>query len=294
MHGSKLKSAYQVNLALRYWLEFYPEDTVHEAGDQTRQAEFRQWLQDEKKQSLSSVRNILTIGKSALNWAWRKNEIKEVPYFELVKVPKPDPKGRPLSIEEVAKLLEAAQEPHVKVLIVFLLGTAARTGAILDLRLSQIDLDNRIIDLNPPARSQTLKYRPTVKLPGQLLTYVETRKRHAEKTTVVQYKGQPVKSIKKAWRTLRTRSEIEGNVVTYSMRHTMARWMRQQSVPAWEVAAQLGHKAPGFTTTEIYAPHDPAYLDKAVAAIDAFLGQVACRLRVDDISQYLLNSEKTQ
>ncbi|MEE4378229.1 MAG: hypothetical protein V2J55_12075 [Candidatus Competibacteraceae bacterium] len=56
----------------------------------------------------------------------------------------------------------------------------------------------------------------------------------------------------------------------YSLRHTLTRWLRSQSVPAWEVAAQLGHRAPGTSTTEIYAPFDPAYLTQAVRAIDAY------------------------
>ena len=54
----------------------------------------------------------------------------------------------------------------------------------------------------------------------------------------------------------------------------MARWLRKQSVPAWEVAAQLGHRRPGMTITEIYAPYDPAYLSASTKAIDAFFGEL--------------------
>ena len=47
-----------------------------------------------------------------------------------------------------------------------------------------------------------------------------------------------------------------------------------RSVPAWEVAAQLGHQMPGLSTTEIYAPYDPAYLANTVATIDEFYLEV--------------------
>ena len=57
-------------------------------------------------------------------------------------------------------------------------------------------------------------------------------------------------------------------VTAYSFRHTMARWLRAEGVPAWEVAAQLGHKQKSVSTTEIYAPFDPAYLKSACGAID--------------------------
>ena len=68
----------------------------------------------------------------------------------------------------------------------------------------------------------------------------------------------------------------------------MARWLRKSSVPAWEVAAQLGHKSPNVSTTEIYAPFDPSYLFKSTAAIDAFLTEVALHLRYSSISELML------
>jgi len=54
----------------------------------------------------------------------------------------------------------------------------------------------------------------------------------------------------------------------------MTGWFRSQSVPAWEVAAQLGHKQKEMSTTEIYAPFDPVYLSKSVEAIDCLLEQL--------------------
>lgn len=67
---------------------------------------------------------------------------------------------------------------------------------------------------------------------------------------------------------------LDDNVNPYSLRHTIGRYLRMKSVPPWEVAAQLGHKRADVATTEIYAPFDPAYLDKAVAAIDELLKEI--------------------
>lgn len=63
------------------------------------------------------------------------------------------------------------------------------------------------------------------------------------KEVLVTYHGQPVKKINKAWRALREAAELDRSVNPYSIRHTVARWMRQHGVGAWEVAAQLGHKS---------------------------------------------------
>ena len=83
-----------------------------------------------------------------------------------------------------------------------------------------------------------------------------------------------IKSIRSAWRTARTRADLDNRVNPYSLRHTIARWLRKESVPAWEVSAQLGHKQQGLSITEVYAPHAPSYLDNALRAIDSFFAEL--------------------
>ena len=85
---------------------------------------------------------------------------------------------------------------------------------------------------------------------------------------LVTFHAYPVKKINKAWRGMRQAAELDAEVNPYSIRHTVARWVRQNGVPAWEVAAQLGHKSRDYRTTELYAAFDPAYLQNAVRAID--------------------------
>ena len=289
-HGQTLVSARDVKRNLKYWLDFHQDATVEQASDQEQQTKFRDWLHNTRGMSLASVRTCLLIGKSALNWAWKRGEIAQVPYIPLVKPPKPQPKGRPLEIDEVAKLFALAKQPHIRTLMAFMLGTAARTGAILDMNVYQIDIERHLVHLNPPGRQQNNKYRPTVKLPAQLRDYAIARSENASGSMLISFNGKPVSSVKTSWRKLVADCKFEGNVQTYSFRHTIARWLRMQSVPAWEVSAQLGHKTPDFTTTEIYAPFDPAHLSKASAAIDDFLGLVACELRVSSMSEHLLKS----
>ena len=290
-YGSKLRSHDNVQRYLRYWLDFHKTATVKEACALHRQEAFRNYLENDLGLGKNSIRQILTIGKAALNWAWKRGEISSVPYIELVKVPTPPPKGRPLEVEEVATLIDSA-DYHLKAFILMMLSATARNRAILDLTFDQIDFRNDLIDLNPRGREQTLKFRPKVKIPETLKPWLTLQKDISQTGHVIEFKGAPVKSIRTAWRTLRQATNMDDAVQPYGLRHTMARWLRKSSVPAWEVAAQLGHKSPDVSTTEIYAPFDPSYLFKSTAAIDAFLTEVALHLRYTSISGLMIEDVK--
>lgn len=282
-YGSTLKSYDSVKRNLRHWLEFHGEATLAEVADLHQQEEFRNWLQTKKKLSLSSVRKVLVIGKAAFNWAYKRGEIDQVPYFEMVKVPKPEPMGRHLEVSEIADLFRATTGHHQKMFLLMLLGTAARPQAVLDLRYDQIDFERDIIDLNPIGREQTSKTRPTVKLPQSLKPLLLAEQSKGISPYIVQYQGEAIKSTKTSWQTLRERAKLDNKVLPYSMRRTMARWLRLQGVPAWEVAEQLGHSATGYRITELYTSHSPDYLEKSVAAIDLFFGELTCELRVTEL-----------
>ena len=171
----------------------------------------------------------------------------------------------------------------MKLFILMLIGTAARPKAVLDLHYKQIDFARDIIDLNPIGRSQTTKNRPVVKLPNTLKSLLKKEQKLHSNPYVIHFNDQPIKSTKSAWTSLRKASGLEGKVTPYSIRRSMARFMRTQGVPAWDVAEQLGHKSTGYRITKLYTSHNPDYLEKAVEAIDVFFGQLACELRVNDL-----------
>ena len=82
------------------------------------------------------------------------------------------------------------------------------------------------------------------------------------------------RDVKYAWRKVRNDLALDDEVVPYSLRHTVARHLRASGVDAWQVAAQLGHKQLGHSTTEIYAPFDPTYLADSVAVLDKYLKDI--------------------
>lgn len=292
LHAINLRTATDAMRAIGDWLDFLEKHFDHDASisealEATMQQRFHDYLVG-RGLSLASVRRILAVGKAALNFSYKRGEIEAPPYVQLVKPPQAQPKGRPLELEEVVELFAACHEPHVRLAMALMLGTASRPGAILDMTYAQIDIRHRLIDLNPADRLRTKKHRPIVKLPDQLFDFLAAGKNKTPAGPVIAYDGEPVKSIKTSWNKVRTRSGLPGKVTNYSFRHTIARWLRSQSVPMAEVASQLGHKSKGYETTEIYAPFDPAHLEQACSAIDLFLCQVAHQLHIKTMSDYLL------
>lgn len=276
-HGKVLASAERTRISLRYWLDFFGDIAVADLGDMARQEAFHDWLR-EKGMKGSSIGRVLTSGKAAINYAWKRGELASVPFIAPVKKEDQgasEPRGRPMEVEEVARLLEASDKLNFHLFVIFMLATAGRPDAIKDLTLERLDVDNRLIILNPPDRGQTTKYRPTLRMPEAIVPLVQELKAlHSPELYLVGLKPTKTEAVRTAWRGARSRANLDAKVNPYSLRHTMARWLRKNGVPAWEVSAQLGHKRSDLSITEIYAPYDPTYLNESVRVIDIFFAEL--------------------
>ena len=271
-HGATIPSADNAMVSCRYWLDFFEDKSIAEAAKMPMQRRFHAWLAEEHGLSGSTINRVVSVGRAAVNRAWKNGEIASAPYFAVVEEDEKEPLGRPLTIEETARLIEGMRTEHSVRFCLLMIGTLARPDAVIGLSREQCDLEHGLIRLNPAGRKQTKKYRPVVKLPPMLRAMIK----ESGPGPLLTYGGKPIRSVKTAFRGARRRAGLGEEVNPYSFRHTLARWMRKEGVPGWEVAAQLGHKGRGLSTTEIYAPFDPSYLDGACAAIERF----ACELRV--------------
>ena len=97
---------------------------------------------------------------------------------------------------------------------------------------------------------------------------------NGSKGPIVAYDSQHVKSVRTAWRKARAKAGLDKDVQPYSLRHTVARWLRKDGVPVWEVAAQLGHSTARHEMTERYAAFSPDYLEKSATSLDKLLNEV--------------------
>ena len=267
-HGTELPSKDVAKRGAALWREHFGADTTVADVTIGRQEDFMRWLRTEKGYSDGYARRVLGVGKSALNRAWKRGEIAQVPFVELPKGGEAYPHYA--SREQIVRLLSTDMPEHIWAYFLVRLCTACRGDAARDLQVFQIDRSARLVRLNPPGRAQTKKYRPTVPLLPALAAYVDQMK---PASYVVNWHGRRVASIKTSWRKIRVRAALPVWFVPKTMRHTLATWLRQRGVPAWEVSGLLGHHAAG--TTDVYAKFDPKYLGEARAALAAIVEDLA-------------------
>jgi integrase len=175
------------------------------------------------------------------------------------------PRDRYLTREELDKLLEHVNTPHVRLFIILAVTTGARMSALLELTWDQVDFKHRTINLNQPGREQTNKRRPEVPINGRALAALEEAAKGALTDHVIEWDGQPVKSIKKAIRRAAQRSGVACS--PHVFRHTAGVWMAQADVPMQKIAQFLGHTS-SRVTERTYARYSPNFMKDAAAALE--------------------------
>jgi site-specific recombinase XerD len=80
-------------------------------------------------------------------------------------------------------------------------------------------------------------------------------------------------------------SKIAKKANTYSIRHSLARYMRKKGVDLEEIAIYLGHgnHDPETETTLIYCPWEPDYLINCREAAEAFVREINAYTRKWDL-----------
>lgn len=250
------------------WSDFFAGGMVSEVTP-ARQREFIEWLRKNGKQPRSDgyIKRIMTVGKAALNRAYKEGEITTVPYV----IPGEDgpPRDRVLTVAESAALWLAIRKPHEHMMLALLFGAMARPEAAVEITREMYDGNRGLLNQNPPGRKQTKKYRPTV----PITAYLREAIGFIPNGPLVVWRGQPIGSFKTAWRGIRRRAELGGDVLAKTVRHTLATELRSKGVPEAEIQGFMGHKA--FSgKTETYAKYRPDYLSQVVPVIDDYMGRV--------------------
>ena len=175
------------------------------------------------------------------------------------------PRDRYLSREELETLLEHVATPHVRLFIILAVTTGARMTAILQLRWDQVDFKHKTINFNQLDREQTNKRRPEVPMNDRNRTALEEATHGALSDYVIEWDGQPLKSIKKAIRKAAQRSGVPCS--PHVFRHTAGVWMAQADVPMQKISQFLGHTSTRVTE-RTYARYSPTFMKDAAAALE--------------------------
>jgi integrase len=221
----------------------------------------------------STISRELSVLRAALNRAYKRGVLRSAPF--IMDLPKAEPRDRWLRSDEVARLLDCFRSPHLRLFTLLALHTAARPGAVLGLKWSQVDFEGRVIHLNPPGRLQGSKRRPSVPMTDTLYAVLREALGRARSEHVIEYHGRAIASVKKSFVRAAKAAGLS-DVTQNTLRHTAATRMAQAGVPMWEVAGMMGHSTSRMTE-KVYAKHHPDYMTRAASALDSAFGEISFR-----------------
>jgi len=202
--------------------------------------------------------------RTVLKWAEDHGIIDRAPKIE--RPSKPDAMDRYLTRDEAHRILAAAKTPHLQTAIHLMLGTAARITALLELTWDRVDLEKKLIHLRNPDDKAKRKGRAIVPINSSLTAALKEARKGALTEFVVEWAGQPVKSLKRSIATAAKEAGLE-DVSAHVFRHTAAVWMAEAGVPMEEISQYLGHSNVEITR-RVYARYSPDYLRNAASALE--------------------------
>ncbi|MCH7951010.1 MAG: tyrosine-type recombinase/integrase [Candidatus Dadabacteria bacterium] len=204
--------------------------------------------------ALSCLKHLFNLAKR-----WKKyfgdNPVSQVEFFE-----ENNKLERVLTLEEEEKLL-ACSAPHLRPIILCALNTGMRKGEILNLKWSNIDMENNLITIEATNTKSKKPKRIYVNstLRGILL---EQRLKNAggSEHVFLGANGEPIKWLRTAFENACRRANII-NLRFHDLRHTAATRMVESGANIVAVSRILGHST--LSMTMRYA-HPDASLREAV------------------------------
>ena len=218
---------------------------------------YKAYLLNEKKFSPNGINIELRHLSAAFSVAVKFNYIKENPFKKVKKVRVPKKNPIFLTIEEAENLLNMTFNTTLFPSIMISLNTGARVSEICKLRWEDIDLENRIIQLDGKGSKDR-----TVPIPDVLCNYLSNLER---KSDYVITSSRDRKTISNQFRDYA--DKIGLNKFTFhNLRDTYASWLVQRGVSLKVIQELLGHES--IQTTMIYAHLSPDQRFEAVKVLD--------------------------
>lgn len=211
--------------------------------------------------------------RTLINWAVKTRRLK-ADHARYIWLPsKSKPRERVMTSAEIESFMLHAKTPHLKLFFILALTTGARSGAILEMKWSQVDFETGVLDLRgeyiyDPMSKTRRKRRAIQKLTNLAKAALLEAKEYSISDFVIEYNGKGIKAIKKSFARTCKKAGIEG-VSPHTVRHTTGTFLRE-GVPLEVVSEWLGHSNLEITKS-VYAKTTPAFFDDAAKFIDGKL-----------------------
>jgi integrase len=208
-------------------------------------------------------RDLETLRAAVRYWHAHKHPLPVVP--TVVLPDKVEGRERWLTRSEAAQLLRTARRaPHLARFILLGLYTGSRSGVLLGLEWSWVDLNSGTMRRRAPGKAESkTKRTPRVRLGSRILAHLRRWRRldDAKVKRVVHYDGRPVTKLRRSWVTARDRAGLDDAVTPHTLRHTRATWMMHDRVDLWQAAGALGMSVRMLERT--YGHHHPDWQKEA-------------------------------
>lgn len=254
-HGPKTRSPETIDFHMKSLKPFFGDLFPSHISNKL----LEEYALQQRGYSNGTILRQLSILRAALRYAAGNRWIAPLPSIRMP-VRKPPPRDLWLTRDQVATLLEMAKATHLRLFILLAVSTAARSGAILDLKWSQINFTERLIDFGAGWGN---KRRAIVPMNEDVYLSLKTAKELAQTDNVIEFNGKPIKSVKGAFWSLCNDCRIKAS--PHVLRHTAATWLVMDGVSLREVARLLGNSE--AMVEQVYGKHSPDYLRRAVNAL---------------------------
>lgn len=199
--------------------------------------------------------------RAALNVAAAHRWISYVPIIKSP-VSTPPARDRHMTREEFLRLFDACEWLHLKLYVLMYLQTGKRNEAILSLTWSKsINFENRLIHFGTGHGN---KKRADAPMDDELYEMLLIAKDFAVCDQVIEWKGDPVKSVKTAFKTACRKAGLKG-VTAHTMKATCCTWMVQRGIPFQKIS-QLTNTSVAIIEKH-YAKYHPDYLKEEVMSL---------------------------
>jgi integrase len=258
-----------------------------------RQREFMNWCREQHSHSPAYIARLLSVVSAAFRFGKRvvvitdelgnKHEVQLLDMApdvvtqaarvaELINAPEPTPRDWLPTFEEFGKFIDAIDKRKENLFrfVILALNTWARPQTIIDFRDNAKTVNRRFgtVDLNPPGRRQTIKYRPKIRLTKNLRDWLDLWGEEEGATEApMMWDGEPIDAIKRTF----VRHAVDCHLDDFTpgtIRHFMATMVRREKppVPKEQRDVWLGHDEK--RTANAYESFDPEYLQGCMQATE--------------------------
>jgi len=159
---------------------------------------------------------------------------------------------------------------HIARFILVGLYTGSRSAAICGAAIRPtvgrafVDLERGVFYRRPPGTAQTSKRQPYIRLPDRLLAHLRRWERRGIcRAAVVEWEGQPVKRVSKAF--ARIAADCGLKVSPHTLRHTAVTWAMQNGADPVEARGFFGLTEK--TMNDVYLHHHPDHQQGVARAV---------------------------